>query len=93
LRSLARERPWAKADEDVNRAMTRFANRSGAGRMDYASRVEANEAIGSGVTEAECKLIIKQRLCGSGLKWTEGGSAVVVSLRSLNYTPERWDQF
>jgi hypothetical protein len=93
LRSLARERPWAKGDEDVQRAITYFANQSGAGRMDYAGRVAANEPIGSGVTEAACKVIVKQRLCGSGMKWTEEGSAVVLSLRSLSYTPERWGQF
>jgi hypothetical protein len=93
LRSLARERPWAKAAEDVQRAITYFANQSGAGRMDYASRVAAHEPIGSGVTEAACKVIVKQRLCGSGMKWTEEGSAVVLSLRTLSYTPERWGQF
>src|SRR5512135_1313035 len=93
LRALARERPWAKGDEAVERAITYVANQSGAGRMDYASRVAADEPIGSGVTEAACKVIVKQRLCGSGMKWTEGGAAVVVSLRALSYTPERWDQF
>jgi hypothetical protein len=93
LRSLARERPWAKGDEDVDRAITYFANQSGAGRMDYSSRVSANEPIGSGVTEAACKVIVKQRLCGSGMKWTEDGASVVLSLRALSYTPERWGQF
>jgi hypothetical protein len=93
LRSLARERPWAKGDEDVDRAITYFANQSGAGRMDYSSRVSANEPIGSGVTEAACKVIVKQRLCGSGMKWTEDGASVVLSLRALSSTPERWGQF
>jgi hypothetical protein len=93
LRALARERPWAKGDEAVERAITYFANQSGAGRMDYPSRVAAHEPIGSGVTEAACKVIVKQRLCGSGMKWTEGGAAVVLSLRALSYTPGRWDQF
>jgi hypothetical protein len=93
LRSLARERPWAKDDEDVQKAITYFANQSAAGRMDYAARVAANEPIGSGVTEAACKVIVKQRLCGSGMKWTEDGAAVVLSLRALSYTPERWSQF
>jgi hypothetical protein len=93
LRRLARERPWAKDHEDVQEAITSFANQSGAGRMDYSSRVAANEPIGSGVTEAACQVIVKQRLCGSGMKWTEGGAAVVLSLRALSYTPERWSQF
>jgi hypothetical protein len=93
LRTLARERPWAKGDEDVQRAITYLANQSVAGRMDYAGRVAANEPIGSGVTEAACKVIVKQRLCGSGMRWTEEGSAVVLSLRAMSYTPERWGQF
>ena len=93
LRSLARQRPWAKSDEDVQRAITYFANQSAAGRMDYAARVAAGEPIGSGVTEAACKVIVKQRLCGSGMKWTEDGAAVVLSLRALSYTPGRWEQF
>ena len=38
-------------------------------------------------------LVVDQRLCGSGMKWTEDGAAVDVSLRALSYTPERWDQF
>src|SRR5437588_11870408 len=93
LRRLARERPWARGHEDVQRAITYFTNQSGTGRMDYASRVAANEPIGSGVTEAACKVIVKQRLCGSGMKWSEEGAAVVLSLRALSYTPERWNQF
>jgi hypothetical protein len=93
LRSQARVRPWAKGDEDVQRAITYFANQSKAGRMDYASRVAANEPIGSGVTEAACKVLVKQRLCGSGMKWKEPGAAAVLSVRCLTYTTERWSQF
>ena len=93
LRTLAKVRPWAKQDEDVQRAVTYFANQSGAGRMDYVSRVKANEPIGSGVTEAACKVLVKQRLCGSGMKWKEPGAAAVLSVRCLTYTTERWSQF
>ena len=93
LRSQAKIRPWAKDDEDVQRAITYFANQSGAGRMDYASRVAAKEPIGSGVTEAACKVIVKQRLCNSGMRWKEPGAAAVLSLRCLSRTPERWGQF
>jgi hypothetical protein len=93
LRYQAKVRPWAKGDEDVQRAITYFANQSGAGRMDYASRVAAKEPIGSGVTEAACKVIVKQRLCNSGMRWKEPGAAAVLSLRCLSHTPERWSQF
>jgi|tagenome__1003787_1003787.scaffolds.fasta_scaffold20728608_1 hypothetical protein len=93
LKSLARARPWAKDDEDVKRAITYFENQSRAGRMDYAVRVAKKEPIGSGVTEAACKVIVKQRLCGSGMKWKAPGAAAVLSLRCLSHTAERWDQF
>jgi hypothetical protein len=93
VKSLAKVRPWAKDDEDVQRAITYFANQSGAGRMDYAARVAVNEPIGSGVTEAACKVVVKQRLCGSGMKWKEPGAAAVLSVRCLTYTTERWSQF
>ena len=42
--------------------------------------------IGSGVTEAACKVLVKQRFCGSGMKWKEPGAAAVLSLRCLTYT-------
>jgi hypothetical protein len=93
LKALVKARPWARGDEDVERAITYFTNQSQAGRMDYAARVAAHEPIGSGVTEAACKVIVKQRLCGSGMRWKEGGAAAVLSLRCLSYTRERWGQF
>jgi hypothetical protein len=93
LRSKARVRPWAKTSEEVTAALRYFENQNAAGRMDYASRVAVNDPIGSGVTEAACKVIVKQRLCGSGMRWKGTGAAAVLSLRCLNYTPERWDQF
>src|SRR5271163_89768 len=93
LRSLVKARPWAKENEDVQRAITYFTNQSRAGRMDYAARVAKKEPIGSGVTEAACKVIVKQLLCGSGMKWKESGAAAVLSLRCLNHTAGRWDQF
>jgi hypothetical protein len=40
-----------------------------------------------------CHPPVKQRLCGSGMKWKEPGAAAVLSLRCLSHTPERWDQF
>ena len=93
LKSLTKARPWAKDHEDVRRAITYFENQSKAGRMGYPARVARNEPIGSGVTEAACKVIVKQRLCGSGMKWKESGAAAVLSLRCLSYTAGRWDQF
>jgi hypothetical protein len=71
LKSLAKVRPWAKDDEDVQGAITYATNQSGAGRMNYAARVAKKEPIGSGVSEAACKVVVKQRLCCSRMKWKE----------------------
>ena len=47
--------------------------------MDYAELVAQHIPIGSGVTEAACKVLVKQRLCGSGMRWKERGAAAVLS--------------
>jgi hypothetical protein len=77
--------------EDLEKAITYFRNQHG--RMGYAERVQDGRPIGSGVTEAACKTLVKMRLCRSGAKWREAGAAAVLSLRALAYTPGRWDQF
>ena len=61
--------------------------------MKYAEHLLQNLPLGSGVTEAACKTIVKQRLCCSGMKWKEAGAAVVLSLRTLSHTYGRWEQF
>jgi hypothetical protein len=79
------------AREDLDKAVTYFRNQHS--RMDYAQRVHDKVPIGSGVTESACKTLVKMRLCRSGAKWREQGAAGVLSLRSLSYTPGRWEQF
>jgi len=93
IKGLATMNRRANGHEDVEKAITYFGNQNRKGRMDYATWVEAGQPIGSGVTEAACKVIVKQRLCGSGMKWTEDGAAAVLSVRCLTYTTERWSQF
>lgn len=79
------------AREQLEKAKTYFTNHHE--QMKYAERLEANLPIGSGVTEAACKTIVKMRMCRGGAKWKERGAAVVLSLRTLIYTEGRWDQF
>jgi len=62
-------------------------------QMHYAEAIAQQLPIGSGVTEAGCKVIVKSRLCGPGMQWKEVGAAVVLSLRTLSYTKGRWQQF
>lgn len=79
------------AKEVIDTAVTYFKNNKK--RMVYADHQSRNLPIGSGVTEAACKVLVKQRLCGSGMRWKEIGAASVLSLRTLTYTTGRWTQF
>jgi hypothetical protein len=93
LRRLAAGQGLAPDQAEVGAAITYFTNQSKAGRMDYPRLVESGMPIGSGVTEAACKVLVKQRLCGSGMKWKEPGAAAVSSVRCLTHTTGRWSQF
>jgi len=75
----------------VEAAVTYFQNNGH--RMEYAPHAVQHHPIGSGVTEAACKAIVKQRLCGAGMRWKEHGASVVLTLRCLRYSDGRWQQF
>jgi hypothetical protein len=77
--------------ENLEASITYFHNHLH--QMNYSAYREKHYPIGSGVTEAACKTVIKQRLCCSGMRWKETGAAVVLSLRALVLTPTRWQQF
>jgi hypothetical protein len=62
-------------------------------QMDYCKYRKNNWPIGSGVIEAACKVIIKQRLCNSGMKWTDNGARTVLALRCFNKSNGMWEQF
>jgi hypothetical protein len=62
-------------------------------RTDYPSYRQKGWDIGSGPTEAGCK-IIGERLKGSGMRWVEDGAATVATLRSLYVSGGTvWDGF
>jgi hypothetical protein len=63
------------------------------GRMKYSYSVERHWPIGSGVTEAACKTLIKHRLCKSGSRWKDEGATAVLSIRGLRLTVGRWQEF
>jgi len=62
-------------------------------RMHYPEFLAESLPIGSGVTEAACKTLVKQRLCASGMRWKTKGAGIVLSLRALTQTVGRWTQF
>jgi len=77
--------------EKLESAITFFDNNEH--QMDYAQSVRKNLPIGSGVTEAACKTVVKQRLCQSGMRWKELGVSIILGLRTLVLTTERFSQF
>jgi hypothetical protein len=77
--------------EKLQAAITYFRNHLS--QMDYAQFRQKNYPIGSGVTEAACKTLAKQRLCCSGMRWKEKGVSIISSLRALVLTSTRWEQF
>lgn len=78
---------------DLEATITYFSNNIEKNRMNYAQYMDEKLPIGSGVTEAACKTLVKQRLCGSGMRWKNKGAKVVLSLRALVQTTNRWQQF
>lgn len=91
LESPAKGRVKVAALEEVKASRRYFANHRA--MMRYWEHVERDLPIGSGVTEAACKTLIKQRLCQSGMRWSEDGASSVIVLRALRMSDGRWDQF
>lgn len=51
--------------------------------MKYAAYRQQRMPIGSGVTEAACKIVFAQRLKRSGMTWSRAGGQVIIDLRVL----------
>lgn len=75
--------------EALEKAVTYFRNNID--RMDYAACAKEGLPIGSGVTEAGCKLIVKKRFCGPGMTWSFRMAGHLLKLRAVAHsTGERW---
>ena len=57
--------------------------RQRAGKMDYRNYRRLRLPIGSGVTEAACKIVFTQRFKQSGMKWTIEGGRAILALRVI----------
>jgi Zn-finger protein len=92
MRQIKSEKSHSKnITEKLQGAITYYENHHH--QMNYAQYREKKYPIGSGVTEAACKTLVKQRLCCSGMRWKEKGAGIILSLRALVLTKERWSQF
>ena len=82
---------FIERDEEIRQVITYYKNHKN--KMSYAHHTNNNLPIGTGVTEAACKVLIKQRMCQSGSRWKDGGASAVLTLRALKLTDGRWPQF
>jgi hypothetical protein len=84
-------RTSAEVQEELRKLIGYFENNRH--RTDYPSYRRNGWDIGSGPTEAGCK-IIGERLKGSGMRWVEEGAATVAALRALYVSGGKiWDGF
>ena len=81
----------AEVGEELRKLIGYFENNRH--RTDYPTYRHKGWDIGSGPTEAGCK-IIGERLKGSGMRWVEDGAATVAALRALYVSGGKvWDGF
>jgi hypothetical protein len=81
----------AEVREELRKLIGYFENNRH--RTDYPRYREKGWDIGSGPTEAGCK-IIGERLKGSGMRWVEDGAGTVAALRALYVSSGKlWDDF
>jgi hypothetical protein len=77
--------------EELRKVIGYFSNHEH--RTDYPTYRAHGWDIGSGPTEAACK-VVGERLKGSGMRWLEQGAATVAPLRALYLSgPDAWDAF
>jgi len=81
----------AEVHEELRKLIGYFENNRH--RTDYPTYRRNGWDIGSGPTEAGCK-VIGARLKGSGMRWVEDGAATVAALRALYVSGGKvWDGF
>ncbi|MCL2722792.1 MAG: ISKra4 family transposase [Treponema sp.] len=91
MEKMIKKKITIEKKEQIETAITYFTNHLT--QMNYSDYLSKNIPIGSGVIEAACKVIIKQRMCNSGMRWTEDGAKKILVLRCFNETDGRWKQF
>lgn len=94
VRSLLYYRNRANVSVSAQRALDTELNyfRQHAELMQYADFRAAGLPIGSGVTEAGCKELIKARFCRSGMRWKRTSGAPILQLRAIKLS-QQWDSF
>jgi len=61
-------------------------------RMRYDEYLALGYPIGTGAVEGACKNLVKERMEGTGMRWTVAGAEAVLQLRSV-YLSHYWNDF
>lgn len=61
-------------------------------RMRYDEYLSSGYPIGTGAVEGACKNLVKERMEGTGMRWTLAGAEAVLQLRSV-YLSHYWNDF
>ena len=99
MKEMTKKKISKAKKEEIETSITYFNNHLHqmlalcAAHVDYSSHLSKKIPIGSGVVEAACKTIVKQRMCNSGMRWTEEGANNVLILRCFNESDGKWKQF
>lgn len=91
MKKYAKEHKIEDKENPVSRAVTYFGNQKS--RMKYWKYIRLGIPIGSGIVEAGCKTLVKQRFSRSGSRWTRDTVDHLLLSRGLILTQERWNQF
>jgi hypothetical protein len=95
LKNMIKEREKAKIlgaaqSESITAAITYFKNHHK--WMHYDDYLRKGYPIGSGVVESTCGHTVKDRMEGTGRRWSIDGAEAILLLRSV-YTSSDWDTY
>ena len=62
-------------------------------RMRYNKYIAKGLPIGSGVIESSCKVLVKQRMEGAGMRWSKSGADAMLSLRAISLNGDLSEYF
>jgi hypothetical protein len=92
LEAIPLEGRSAEAKE-AHRLETAYV-RNNVHRMKYPEYLANGWQIGSGPVESACKMVVNQRLCMGGMRWSEYGGDSMCRLRALYRSDsDQWDAF
>jgi hypothetical protein len=86
-----REKTLKKSQKDAIKEVVRYFENHRQW-MKYDEYLKAGYPIGSGVVESTCGHTVKNRMEGTGRRWSLGGAESMLLLRSV-YTSGDWDDY